>query len=118
MAEWAFLTNHGLVLTWLGKHPDSTGLEIARAAGITERAARRIIADIQADGYVAPERVGRRNRYHLNPAKPLEHLKGRVITVGELLELLWRDEGERARASAAPTQAVVTHTRNILREHA
>jgi predicted ArsR family transcriptional regulator len=118
MAEWAFLTNHGLVLTWLGKNPESTGLEIAQAVGITERAARRIIADLQADGYITPERVGRRNRYHLNSAKPVEHLDGRVVTVGELLEFLWRDEGKRARASAAPTRAVVTHTRAILREHA
>ena len=114
MAEWTFLTNHGLVLTWLGNHPDSTGMEIAQAVGITERTAWRIIADLQADGYIAPEKVGRRNRYHLNPAKPLEHLSGRVITVGELLECLWRDEGKRPRASASatPAQAVVTHKRS------
>ncbi len=99
MAEWAFLTNHGLVLTWLGKHPESTGLEMAQAVGITERAVRRIIADLQADCYVAPERVGRRNRYHLNPAKPVEHLNGKAVTVGELLGCLWRDEGERPQLS-------------------
>jgi len=117
MAEWAFLTNHGLVLTWLGKHPDSTGLETAQAVGITERAARDVLADLQDCGYIDWERVGRRNHYHLNSTKPVEHLSGRAVTVGELLGCLWRDEGERAPASAAPTQAVVTHTRSILREH-
>jgi len=25
MADWSFLTNHGLVLTYVGRHPDSTG---------------------------------------------------------------------------------------------
>ena len=30
MAEWGFLTNHGLVLAYVGRHPDSTGREIAQ----------------------------------------------------------------------------------------
>ncbi len=40
MADWSFLTNHGLVLVYVGRQPDSTGLEIAQAVGITERAVR------------------------------------------------------------------------------
>ncbi|MBI3978522.1 MAG: AsnC family transcriptional regulator [Chloroflexi bacterium] len=71
MASWSFLTNHGLVLTYLGRYPDSTGLAIARAVGITERAARKIVADLLAEAYVEREKVGRRNRYRLNTALPL-----------------------------------------------
>ena len=63
MAPWSFLTNYGLVLTYIGHYPDSTGLEIARAVGITERAARKIVADLLAEGYIEREKVGRRNRY-------------------------------------------------------
>lgn len=93
MPSWSFLTNHGLVLTYLGRYPDSTGLEIARAVGITERAARKIVADLLAEAYVEREKVGRRNRYRLNTARPLRHPGERTATVGELLGLLWRDQG-------------------------
>lgn len=91
MASWSFLTNHGLVLTYIGRYPDGTGLEIAQAVGITERAARKIVADLLLEGYIEREKVGRRNRYRLNTVLPLRHPGERAVTVGQLLELLWRD---------------------------
>jgi predicted transcriptional regulator len=91
MSSWSFLTNHGLVLTFIGRHPDSTGLEIARAVGITERAARTIVADLLAEEYVQLEKVGRRNRYRLNTDRPLRHPVERAATVGEFLLALGRD---------------------------
>ena len=91
MASWSFLTNHGLVLTYLGRYPDSTGLAIAQAVGITERAARKIVADLLAEGYIEREKVGRRNRYRLNTAARLPYPGKRTVTVGELLGLLWHD---------------------------
>ena len=48
MAAWGFLTNDGLVLTYVSDHPDSTGVEIAQAVRITERSARKILANLQA----------------------------------------------------------------------
>ena len=90
--DWRFLTNHGLVLTYLGRHPDSTGREIAAAVGITERAVRAIVDDLRRAGYVAREKVGRRNRYRVHPARPVRYLGERAVSVGELLDLLWRDE--------------------------
>ncbi len=92
MASWSFLTNYGLVLTYLGRYADSTGLEIAQAVGITERAARKIVADLLAEAYIEREKVGRRNRYRLNTSLPLRHPGERTATVGELLGLLWRDQ--------------------------
>lgn len=88
MAKSNFLTNHALVLTYIGRHPESTGIEIARAVGITERATRKIIADLGEDGYIEWERVGRRNRYRINAHRPLHQLGERAVTVGELLDLL------------------------------
>src|SRR6266699_6878247 len=66
MASWSFLTNHALVLIHIGRGPDSTGLEIAQAIGITERAVRKILADLQAGGYIETEKIGRRNRYRVD----------------------------------------------------
>jgi DNA-binding Lrp family transcriptional regulator len=103
MASWSFLTNHGLVLTYLGRYPDSTGLAIAQAVGITERAARRIVADLLAEAYIEREKVGRRNRYRLNTALPLPYPGERTITVGELLGLLWRDRNTPSIAGAETT---------------
>lgn len=95
MPEWTFLTNHGLVLIYIGNHRDSTGLEIAQAVGITERAARKIVADLQSDGYIEREKVGRRNRYRVNSSQPLRYLGGQAVTVGELLGLLTRNRRQR-----------------------
>ena len=92
MGSWSFLTNHGLVLTYIGRYPDSTGLAIAQAVGITERAARKIVADLLAEAYIEREKVGRRNRYRLNTALPLRHPVERAATVGELLGLLRPDQ--------------------------
>src|SRR3990172_308204 len=91
MGSWSFLTNHGLLLTYIGRYPDSTGLAMAQAVGITERAVRTIVADLLAAAYIQREKVGRRNRYRLNTALPLRHPVERAATVGELLGLLWRE---------------------------
>ncbi len=88
---WSFLTNHALVLTYIGRYPDTTGLALAQAVGITERAARKIVADLLAKDYIQREKIGRRNRYRLNVSLPLRHPVERAATVGELLGLLWRD---------------------------
>ena len=88
MASWSFLTNYALVLTFIGQRPDSTGVEIAGAVGITERATRKIIADLQAAGYIEAERIGRRNRYHVDGQRPLARIGEHELTVGTLLELI------------------------------
>ena len=41
--SWSFLTNYALVLIHVSREPESTGLELAQAVGITERATRRIL---------------------------------------------------------------------------
>ena len=90
-AAWKFLTNHGLVLMFVGEHPESIGLEIAAAAGITERAARAILTDLEAEGYIAREKFGRRNRYRVDTSLPLRQWGNRKVTVGEVLDLIWSE---------------------------
>jgi predicted ArsR family transcriptional regulator len=71
--------------------------DIADAVGITERAAQKIVSDLVEAGYLRVSRVGRRNRYTINPRRPLRHRLERSHTIGELLELLEADKGSRPR---------------------
>ena len=88
MASWGFLTNHALVLAFISGRPESTGLQIAQAVGITERATRKIVADLHAAGYIETERVGRHNRYHVDGSRPMARIGDRQLTVGQLLGLV------------------------------
>jgi predicted DNA-binding transcriptional regulator len=90
-APWTFLTNHAHVLVCLVHDPDATVEGVAREVGITERSARRIVLDLEAAGYLSRERVGRRNRYSFDTARPLRHPVERHRTVGALLRMV-RDE--------------------------
>ena len=93
MVSWSFLTNYALVLTYISRRPESTGLEIAQAVGITERATRKIVGDLQAAGYIEREKVGRRNRYQVDVHQTVGRIGEQELTVGQFLELfLGRDD--------------------------
>ena len=106
MASWSFLTNHALVLAHVSRLPESTGLEIAQSVGITERAARRILADLQTADYLKSERLGRRNRYMVDTRLPLRPIGQRELTVGRLLDILQsqppesQDSGQESQSIA------------------
>ena len=59
--------------------------EIAAQAGITERAAHRVVADLEAAGYLTRHRLGHRNFYELHPGMPMRHPLMGDRTVGDLL---------------------------------
>jgi len=100
VADWTFLTNHALVLSYLARHPRITAVDLATAIGITERATRKIMADPYDAGYITKKREGRRNRYRIDPKRPLRHPSHGETAVGDLLEVLgWKRRG-RATASA------------------
>jgi predicted transcriptional regulator len=67
MATWLLLTNHALVLYHLARKPLITAREVAEEVGITERAVRKIIADLDAARYINKAKEGRRVRYAVNP---------------------------------------------------
>jgi len=90
VAEWTFITNHGLTLAAIAKSPRTTAREIGDAVGITERAAHKIIKDLENAGYVTKNRVGRKNHYRIHPDVPLKD-EATDSAVGELLVMLgWR----------------------------
>lgn len=84
-SSWTFLTNHGHVLVCIATNPDVRISEIADQVGIGERAAQGIVTDLVEGGYVTRTKVGRRNRYSVNPELPLRHPLERDHQVGELL---------------------------------
>jgi DNA-binding IclR family transcriptional regulator len=73
VGDWKFITNHAQVLLCVAHDPEIRLREIAEACGITERAAHRIIADLEQAGYISRERVGRRNRYQFHPEAEMRH---------------------------------------------
>ena len=85
--RWTFLTNHAHVLVWISNNPRSRVRDIAASVGITERAAQSILRDLEQDGYVSKERVGRRNTYTVHPELPLRHPIEAHHAVGEMLRL-------------------------------
>ena len=88
MSEWTFLSNYASILSQIASKLYATALELANAVGITERAARKIIADLLTDGYIIKKREGRRNQYRINPHLPLCHPSHKETAVGELLKIL------------------------------
>lgn len=93
---WTFLSNHAHVLLCIARDPDARVRDIAAVVGITERAAQRILAELIAEGYASSTKIGRRNRYEVNPAGHLRHPYFRNLSVGPLLDMLNNDE-PRAR---------------------
>ena len=73
MAGWKFITNHAQVLLCVAHDPEIRLREIAEACGITERAAHRIVADLEEAGYISRERIGRRNRYEFHAEIVMRH---------------------------------------------
>jgi DNA-binding MarR family transcriptional regulator len=84
---WRFLSNHTQVLLCIAHDPDIRFRDIAQMVGITERATQRIVADLIEAGYLDRERVGRRNRYHLNTEAKMRHAAQADYEIGELLRL-------------------------------
>jgi predicted ArsR family transcriptional regulator len=103
MANWTFITNHAVVLTYLAKHPSITARQLALEIGITERAVRGIIADLESEGYIVKAKEGRRVRYSVKEGLPLRHSTQLDKQVGKLLKLLgWAGKPARTKSSKKP----------------
>lgn len=85
---WAFLTNHAQVLICIAHDPGIRLHDIGGQLGITERAAHRIVAELDAAGCITRQRNGRRNHYTINAHLPLPDAIAREQNIGELLEIL------------------------------
>jgi DNA-binding IclR family transcriptional regulator len=88
MLKWTFLTNHAVVLNYLAHHSMMTAHELALEVGISERATRRIIAELHEAGYLSKNKKGRRIQYKVQRQAPLRHKTQRDKAVGDLLKIL------------------------------
>lgn len=87
-SRWTFLTNHAHVLIALHANPDEVLREVARKIGITERAVQRIVQDLEDEGFLCRERVGRRNRYQISHGLCLRHPIESHCSIAGLLDLV------------------------------
>jgi predicted transcriptional regulator len=85
---WTFLTNHAHVLIAISRNPELRQRDISDLVGITEGAVQRILQELERDGYVARERVGRRNRYSVIGGQPLRHSLESGHTIEEIIDTL------------------------------
>ena len=86
--HWTFLTNHAHVLLCLASNPDATLREVAELVGITERAAHRIVGELEHEGALTRTREGRRNHYEIKLDFPLRHQLENHCSVGQLIGML------------------------------
>jgi DNA-binding Lrp family transcriptional regulator len=86
--SWTFFTNHAHVLVCIAQDPDLRLREVADQVGITERAAQRIVAELEEAGYLTHEKIGRRNHYEVKFETPLRHPIEDHVSIGEILQTL------------------------------
>ncbi len=86
--RWTFLTNHAHVMILLSQDSSLVLREVALRIGITERAVQRIIADLEHDGFIEREKVGRKNQYHILSKRALRHPVESHRSIGDLIALI------------------------------
>jgi len=101
MGDFDFFTNHGHVMLCVARDRDMRLRDIAECVGITERAAQRIVRDLEAEGYLTRKRAGRRNVYEVHPEVPLRHDLEADVPVGRLLATFAEDRRKRGAVAAA-----------------
>ena len=88
MAEWHLLTNHANVLLCITDEPDIRLRDLAVKVGISERAVKRIVADLEGAGYISRERQGRRNHYQIHGEAAIAGPMTRGLQLSALLSAL------------------------------
>jgi DNA-binding MarR family transcriptional regulator len=97
--SWTLLTGHGHVLVEIARNPQARIRDISAAAGITERTAQAIVADLEAAGYITRTRTERRTRYTVRHDSKFRHPAQEGLRVGPFVDLLVAaDENGRTAA--------------------
>lgn len=89
---WTFFTNHAHVLFCLAADPMLRLREVADLVGITERAAQRIVSELEEAGYLRVLRQGRRNRYRVMGSARLRHPVEGHCTIAQLIDCVEGDD--------------------------
>jgi predicted ArsR family transcriptional regulator len=86
--RWTFLTNHAHVLILIAQDSTMVLRDVAARVGITERAVQRIVADLEEEGFLEREKVGRQNRYRISAKQALRHPIETHRSIGDLIQLI------------------------------
>lgn len=105
-SHWTFLSNHSHVLICIARDPHIRLREVAEKVGVTERAVQKIVAELEAGGYLERERDGRRNRYRLYVDRYLRHPVEGTKAVRDLLKLVLSDQEIEKLVNPSEAQAV------------
>ena len=87
--KWTFLSNHGHVLIYLARNPESRIRDLATAIGLTERAVLGIVSDLENEGYVTVEKIGRRNKYQVHKKLKFRHSMESHKSIGDLIKIFF-----------------------------
>ncbi|MCC9310556.1 MarR family transcriptional regulator [Kitasatospora sp. RB6PN24] len=98
--SWTFLTHHARVLLMISRDAEVRLRDLAAMCGITERAVRAIVADLEKAGYLTHTRHGRRNHYHVMHGTFFRHPAEAHHEITGLLAL-FADLGPRTHPSPA-----------------
>ena len=100
MSDWSFLTHHAQVLLCVAKEPRMRLRDIGDCVGVTERAAHRLVCELEQGGYLTRHRDGARNTYEIHPDLPLRADLERHVRVKDILAVLIADgDGDRKKES-------------------
>jgi DNA-binding MarR family transcriptional regulator len=85
--KWSFFSNHAWVIILLAREPNQPLRSVAQKIGITERAIQRIVADLEAEGYLTREKKGRQNTYVIHREQRVGHALLADMDLGGMLDL-------------------------------
>ena len=99
--QWTFITTHALVLLAVERQPSASVGELAEVVGIKDRHVRRVLADLEAEGYITRQRnIGRHNYYTVHHDRPMRHSSFMGQRIGNLISV-FTGEGEPPQIAAA-----------------
>jgi|KBSMisStaDraftv2_1062788.scaffolds.fasta_scaffold5045685_1 predicted ArsR family transcriptional regulator len=99
--QWTFITTHALVLLAVERQPSASVRELVEVVGVKDRQMRRVLADLEAEGYITRQRnVGRPNYYTVHRDHPMRHSSFMGQKIGNLISV-FNGEGEPPRIAAA-----------------
>jgi hypothetical protein len=110
MGDWTFFSNYGHVLVCLAKNNEARLRDVAADVGITERAAQKIVKDMQDAGFLTVTKHGRCNLYQINKRKSLRHGLESHCNIGKVLALITKPDPitrpKKARVQAAAADSL------------
>ncbi len=90
-------------MSLIASQPLITARELSSRIGISERAVRKIIADLWEAGYIEIKKEGRRNRYIINHRQYLRHHMHQDVQIGDFLQAL----GWKKKPGKSPPQFMI-----------